>query len=125
MNQQEAREILRVNKNDSFDIVRKRYHELIKMYHPDRNPSDLKSAENCRRTIEAYNFLCKVKKQIKTLRELEMERTLWEFFKEFWPIPKEFELPQNIKKADSSLLAYEEPYEEFAIKRGFYEFVRP
>jgi curved DNA-binding protein CbpA len=128
MDEQKARDILRVSAGDSFEKVRRNYHALAKKYHPDRNPGDLDSAENCKRVIEAYNFLCKVKKQTKTQEELRMEQHFWNLFREFWPIPLEFEgsgFQVKIKKDVSCVLSYDEPYERFAKRRGFYDFVSP
>jgi len=128
MNEQRARQELGVNENDSFVIVRKRYHELVQRYHPDKNPSNPESLEKCKRVIEAYTTLCDIKKQTKTQEELEMEQNIWTLFSEFWPIPQEFKIPnsERTKKNISHrfILEHERPYEEHVRERGFYDFVR-
>ena len=128
MNEQRARQELGVNENDSFFIIRKRYHELVQRHHPDKNPNDSESLEKCKRVIEAYTTLCDIKKYTKTQEELEIERQMWDFFSEFWPIPQDLQTPnsERTKKNISHrlILTHEKPYEEHVRERGFYDFVR-
>ncbi len=127
MNEQEARQELGIRTEDSFKEIRKRYLESVKKYHPDKNPNDSESFERCKRVIEAYTFLCDIKKQAKTQKELEMEQHIWDLFREFWPIPQEFPSLNlgTIKKDISLRLNYRPSYPEFVKERGFYDFISP
>lgn len=131
MNEQRARQELGVNENDSFVIVRKRYHEAVQRYHPDKNPNNPEALEKCKRAIEAYTTLCDIKKYTKTQEELEIERYMGGLFSEFWPIPQEFQTSQvsdserTKKEISLRTLTHEQPYEDHVRERGFYEFVSP
>ena len=121
-----ASDELRITQDDSFEAIREKYRKLLFEYHPDRNPDNPEAAKKCKAVIEAYNLLCDVNGQSKTQEESEMERRVWELFKQFWPVPEEHQtserpLPTMIKEKPQ----LEQSYGEFVEQRGFYDFVRP
>jgi len=54
----DAMKVLGVSKNDNLDTIRKKYVDLIKIYHPDRPTGN---SEKAREIIQAYELLRKYK----------------------------------------------------------------
>lgn len=49
--------ILNLDKNFTEDEIKKSYRKLVLEYHPDKNPGDLKSEQNFKKIVEAYEIL--------------------------------------------------------------------
>ena len=50
-------EVLRLEKNDSADEIKKEYRKKEIQIHPDKNPGDKQAEENFKEAAEAYDVL--------------------------------------------------------------------
>lgn len=57
MSKQDYYTLLGVQKNASFEEIKKAYRKLAMMYHPDRNPGDKESEKKFKEVSEAYEIL--------------------------------------------------------------------
>ncbi|HGE69357.1 TPA: molecular chaperone DnaJ [Candidatus Poribacteria bacterium] len=66
--------ILGVNKEASFDAIKKAYRSLAKKYHPDKNPNDKFAEERFKDIQEAYSILSDSNKRANYDRMVEAEK---------------------------------------------------
>jgi len=102
MIERKAREELGVALDADFETIRANYLDLVKKYHPDRNPDDPEALKKCRTVVDAYDILCKSNHQPKTEEELRTEQYVWDLFEGFWPVSEEYKASKRIARLMSA-----------------------